>query len=75
MSDNDNPKPNGPRFGIDWRLFLTGVALALIVLKLTGHVDLPWWLVLSPIWLPFAFWCFILILGAVLIQVSRLFKR
>lgn len=72
---NDNAKPPaGPSFGIAWNLFLTGLALVLITLKLTGHLAAPWWLVLAPVWLPFAWWCFVLILGAVLIQASRLFK-
>lgn len=72
---NDNRKWQSPKFTVDARLFLTGVALVLITLKLTGHVTFPWWLVLAPIWIPFAWWVFVLVLGAVLIQISRLFNR
>ena len=30
--------------------FLTLLSILFIALKLTGYVDWPWWVVLSPIW-------------------------
>ena len=34
------------------KLFLTGLTLLFIGLKLTDHVAWSWWWVLSPMWLP-----------------------
>ena len=39
--------------GIGFRGML---CIAFIVLKLTGYVAWSWWWVLSPIWIPIAFW-------------------
>jgi hypothetical protein len=35
-------------------IFVPGLTILFIGLKLTGHVDWPWWWVLSPIWIVFA---------------------
>ena len=34
--------------------FLGALGLLFIGLKLTGYIDWPWWVVLSPIWVWFA---------------------
>ena len=47
MSDNSQSG------GIDFAGLLT---IALIVLKLTHYIDWSWWWVLSPIWVPVAFY-------------------
>jgi len=36
------------------RLFITGLALIFIALKLTGDILWSWWVVLSPLWGPAA---------------------
>lgn len=41
--------------------FLSLLAVALIVLKLIGYIDWPWWWVLAPIWAT-AILCFIAVL-------------
>lgn len=43
------------------------LAILFIALKLTHYIDWSWWLVLSPLWIPFAAFCGILaIIGLVL---------
>ena len=38
---------------VDLNGFFTGLlAVAFIVLKLTGVIDWSWWWVLSPVWIP-----------------------
>lgn len=39
-------------FVVTWLL----VAVAFIALQLTGAVDLNWWLVLAPLWVPVGMW-------------------
>jgi hypothetical protein len=53
---NDNSKTGG---GVG---FLGLLAIAFIVLKLTGHISWSWWLILSPIWGPFAIGVLLVIL-------------
>lgn len=43
-------KPSAPTVHI----FLPGLALLFIGLKLTGHIAWSWWWVLAPIWIPVA---------------------
>jgi hypothetical protein len=41
-------------------IFLSLLAVLLIGLKLTGHIDWSWWWVLSPIWMPLAIFLIVL---------------
>ena len=40
------------------------LTIVFIVLKLTSTIDWSWWWVLSPVWIPLAFWV-VVILGIV----------
>jgi hypothetical protein len=51
------------------RLFITGLALIFIALKLTGDIIWPWWLVLSPLWAPAA------LVGAICSMLAIFSKR
>lgn len=46
--------------------FFGMLAILFIGLKLTGFIDWPWWVVLSPLWLPLA-----IAIGLVLVIVFR----
>lgn len=37
---------------IVYHLFLWLLTLLFVGLKLTGHIDWSWWLVLAPVWAP-----------------------
>lgn len=37
------------------------LTIVFIVLKLTGNIDWSWWWVLASLWMPFAFFIFVLI--------------
>lgn len=38
--------------GEAWRLFIVGLALIFITLKLSGHLTWSWLWILSPLWIP-----------------------
>ena len=47
-------------------LFMAGLLLTFIILKLTGTIDWSWWWVLAPAWIPLA-------LGLLLVLVILVF--
>ena len=51
-------------------LFLSGLTLLFIYLKLTDKIDWPWWWVVSPLWIPFVVAVFLTIL-VLLLASSR----
>ena len=55
MSNTNNGSSAGGGVG-----FCSLLALAFIVLKLTGVISWSWWWVLAPIWIPLAF-CLVVI--------------
>jgi hypothetical protein len=56
MSDKSSSSSSGIGF--------TGLlTIAFIVLKLTGYISWSWWWVLSPIWIGFALFLLLLIVG------------
>mgnify|MGYP002760501617 FL=1 len=54
------------------RLFITGLTLIFIALKLTGDIAWPWWVVLGPMWMP---WAAFLGLCAVMAVFSSRFRE
>jgi hypothetical protein len=44
--------------------FLSALALLFVGLRLTNYIDWSWWLVLMPVWGPFAVFVFFLSLGS-----------
>lgn len=45
--------------------------LVLLTLKITGYIDLSWWWVAGPLWIPLAFiLCIWVIIGVVLIGIK-----
>jgi hypothetical protein len=46
-------------------LFFTLLAILFIGLKLTHYINWSWWWVLSPLWIPTAFVCILLIIFAI----------
>ncbi len=51
--------------------FLGVLTIVFIVLKLTKNIDWSWWWVLSPLWIPFAIFIAILVIGAVIVALRR----
>lgn len=49
------------------------LAVAFIVMKLTGIISWSWWWVLSPIWIPFSIVLFVLFGGLLLVGISAAF--
>jgi membrane protein YdbS with pleckstrin-like domain len=49
----------------------TTLLIVFVVLKLTGNIDWSWWWVLSPLWIPAAFFFAIILLGFILLKSSR----
>lgn len=47
------------------------LAIAFIVLKLTGHIDWSWWWILSPLWMPMAILGFVLFLLGIVTLVRE----
>lgn len=45
------------------------LAIVFIALKLTGFIDWPWLLVLSPIW---GFWLLVIVLAIIAVVVSEI---
>ena len=52
-------------------IFVTGLTVLFIGLKLTGHITWSWWWVLSPLWLPFTI---ILSFVGIVLACRKLFK-
>ena len=62
--------------------FLGFLAAVFITLKLTGYITWSWWLVLAPLWVPFAvIWlativlAIILFLGFIMVLLADAFGR
>lgn len=51
--------------------FLSLLALLFIGLKLTGYIDWAWWIVLTPVWVPFVIVLPVLFVAAVLVEAKR----
>ena len=51
------------------------LTVALIVLKLTGHIDWSWWWVLAPTWIPIAIVLLIMAGGAFIILAANLLAK
>lgn len=52
--------------------FLSLLGILFIGLKLTGHIDWSWWLVLAPLYLPWSIIIAVFILGATLAVIGAL---
>lgn len=48
----------------EYRLFIFGLALLFVALKLTGTITWPWWWVLAPVWVPTSIALLLGLLGA-----------
>lgn len=59
-----NGNSNGGGIG-----FCGMLAIVFIALKLTGFIDWPWLLVLSPIW---GFWLLVIVLAIIAVVVSEI---
>jgi len=51
------------------------LGIVFITLRLTGHIDWDWYLVLAPIWGPFALIGVLLLLGAVFAGIAALLDK
>lgn len=51
--------------------FLGLLAIAFIVLKLTGYITWSWWWVLAPLWIPFSVAVAILLVVLVIVGFAR----
>lgn len=60
----NNGNSNGGGIG-----FCGILAIVFIALKLTGFIDWPWLLVLSPIW---GFWLLVIVLAIIAVVVSEI---
>ena len=48
------------------------LCIALIILKLLGLIKLSWWVVLAPIWVPFAiFMLYLLVVGLIIRNINK----
>lgn len=47
-----NNKMERERTSASWIGFFGLLAIVFIALKLTGHINWSWWLVLGPLWMP-----------------------
>lgn len=54
--------------------FLPTLCLIFITLKLCKVIDWSWWLVLAPIWIPFALLLVLIIIIAIVWGIASLFK-
>lgn len=59
-----NGNSNGGGIGFCWML-----AIVFIACKITGFIDWPWLLVLSPIW---GFWLLVLVLAIIAAVISEI---
>lgn len=59
----------GGGIGLGGALFLV-----LLVLKLTDNIDLSWWWVTAPLWIPYAIALAVVVIGAVIMGVLWLFE-
>ncbi len=64
MTEQSKPKVQVRGLG-----FLQILTLILITLKLTGHIEWSWWLVLGPLWMPVAL---LLLVAATLLPAAYL---
>lgn len=64
MSENNGNATSG---GIG---FSTLLLLTFIVLKLTKVIDWSWWWVLSPLWIGFAIFVIICIVGWIIVKIA-----
>lgn len=53
-------------------IFLAGLAILFIGLKLTGHIVWSWWWVTAPVWSPVALLVFLWLLGLALERIGYL---
>ena len=62
-----------------WGIFIPGLALMFIYLKLTGVIMWSWWWVLAPIWIPVylavGVWVVLLILMLIFGALAVIFSR
>lgn len=49
---------------------LTYLAVLFIGLKLTGYIDWSWWIVVSPLWVPFVFGLVLLVVYYVAVFID-----
>lgn len=67
MSDKVIVKSSGSGIG-----FLGALAILFIALKLLNQITWSWWLVLSPIWIPFAIILVVLlVIGGIMLFATR----
>ena len=52
--------------------FTTVLLIIFIVLKLVGSIAWSWWWVLSPLWIPIAFWLFFVFIGLIVASIEAL---
>ena len=52
--------------------FTTVLLIIFIVLKLVGSIAWSWWWVLSPLWIPIAFWLILIFIGLIIASVEAL---
>ena len=50
--------------------FTTVLLIIFIVLKLVGSIAWSWWWVLSPLWIPIAFWLILIFIGLIIASVE-----
>lgn len=53
--------------------FTEVLLIIFIVLKLVGSIAWSWWWVLSPLWIPIAFWLIIIFIGLIIATVKALY--
>lgn len=52
--------------------FLGLLTVLFVGLKLTGYIDWSWWWVVSPLWIPLALLISIIIIGALLVGLTKI---
>lgn len=55
--------------------FLGLLTIALIVLKLTEHINWPWGWVLAPIWIPAALFVLVVFIGIIIALIVHYSKK
>ena len=50
----------------------TVVLVVFVILKLVGSIAWSWWWVLSPLWIPIAFWLILIFIGLIIASVDAL---
>lgn len=51
--------------------FFNALTLLFVALKLTGHVDWSWWLVLAPTWVPLVLFAVVMLVTVGLARLER----